>query len=111
MATLKICTLTKTRWITDVREIIQEGAFSVEHFDDPLKDCDCPDALARGMGVRVTTVCEFQPPDPEQSIRGDVVGNVLLIRRERESQGTFRLVAPDRSCFLMSENGQTIDRI
>ncbi len=101
MATLKICTLNQTLWITDVREIVKSRSFMVENFDDPLKDC--PDDLEKGM-KGTTTVCDFQAPN-------DVVGNVLFVRRERESQETFRVVAPDRSCFLMSENGQTIDRI
>lgn len=111
MATLKICTHDRTQWITDVYEVVLAQSFSVKHFDNPLVDCDCPDAVLRGQDLRVTTVVDFQAPDPDNGVRGDDVGNVLWVRRVGEHDYTHRVVAPARSCFLMSDGGKTIDRI
>lgn len=109
MATLKICTHDRTRWITDVTEVVIEESFIVTHFDDPLLDCHAPNATKLGQLTRATTVVDFQKPKPEEKVFGDTDGYVLLINRKGSDHRIF--VVPQRSCFLMSDAGKTIDRI
>ena len=113
MATLKICTHDRTRWITDVQEVVIEEAFSVTQWGDSkaiLANCNAPNAAVRGNEIRKTTVVDFQKPNPEDKVPGDTCGHVLLIRSHRGGGG-YRIVVPQRACFLMSDAGKTIDRI
>lgn len=111
MSTLKICTHDRTQWITNVSEIVLAESFNVEHFDDPIQDSNCPRGVVQGDDVRVTTVVDFQKPNEESKVGGDTIGNVLLITRVGEYNYISRLIVPARSCFLMSDSGETIDRI
>jgi len=111
MATLKICTHDRTRWITDVQEVWIAESFAVTHFDDPLADCRGPHATLRGDGIRATTVVDFQKPNHDEGVRGDEIGHVLCVTRSDKPDYTYLFVVPARSCFLMSDAGKTIDRI
>ena len=111
MATLKICTHDRTKWIMDVQEVVLHEAFSVVHFDDPLRDCGAPSATRHGIETYATTVVDFQKPNPDESMVGDTIGHVLWVRRSAEPNLIHRVVAPSRSCFIMSDAGKTIDRI
>ena len=114
MATLKICTHDRTRWITEVQEVVIEETFSVTQWGDSsaiLGNCEAPHATRMGQDVRSTVVVDFQKPNPDNGAHGDTCGQVLLIRRQGEHDFAFRVVAPQRSCFLMSDAGKTIDRI
>jgi hypothetical protein len=111
MSTLKICTHDRTQWITHISEIILVESFIVKHFDDPLQDCDAPNATVKDMDIRITTVVDFQAPDEDRKVEGDTIGHVLFITRKDEYNYIHRLVAPARCCFLMSNTGATIDRI
>ncbi len=110
MATLKICTHDRTRWITDVREVIIEESFSVTQWGDEaeiLGCCNAPNATRDGDAVRSTIVVDFQKPNPAEKVIGDLCGNVLLLLRSGRRD---RVVVPQRACFLMSDSGKTIDR-
>lgn len=111
MATLKICTHDRTRWIIGICEIILVESFLVKNFDDPLQDCECQNATVKDMDIRITTVVDFQKPNKDNGVRGDEIGHVLWITRIGETNFIHRLVAPARCCFLMSDSGKTIDRI
>jgi hypothetical protein len=111
MATLKICTHDRTRWITDVQEVVIAESFSVTHFDDPLKDCRASHATVRGNDIRLTVVADFQKPIPEESVPGDYCGYVLHVTRSDKPDYIYQYVVPQRACFLMSDAGKTIDRI
>lgn len=108
MATLKICTHDRTRWITDVQEVTIEEAFSVTNFDDPLANTTAPRATVDGNGIRSTLVVDFQKPNLAEKVIGDECGHVLLLRRGGRRD---LVVVPQRSCFLLSDAGKTIDRI
>lgn len=111
MTTLKICTHDRTQWITNISEIVLVKSFNVEHFDDPLQDCDGLDDGIKEINIKITTVVDFQKPNEESQTKGDTIGNVLWINQGGEYSYIHRLVAPARSCFLMSDSGKTIDRI
>ena len=111
MATLKICTHDRHRWITDVQEVVIAESFSVTHFDDPLQDCKASHATIHGNDIRFTTVVDFQAPKPEEKVIGDICGNVLHVTRSDKPNTIYQYVVPQRSCFLMSDAGKTIDRI
>lgn len=110
MATLKICTHDRTRWITDVKEVVIEEAFSVSNFDDPLADCKAPNRTRNGIEHVDTTVVDFQAPKPEEKVQGDTNGHVLRVYSHRGGIAS-RFVVPQSACFLMSDSGKTIDRI
>lgn len=112
MSTLKICTHDRTHWLTDIEKIILVRSFTVEHFDDPIVDASgaVSHAIVRGNDVHSTMVVDFQAPDPDHKVRGDDVGNALLVWRKGDTFPQM-IVAPSRSCFLLSDTGKTVDRI
>lgn len=109
MATLKIVA-SETQWLTDVRRVIALGHFDIspnESDDTFLKRSDRVFAAAEkaklyapgGLGVMHTV-------DFENAVTGVTI-NVYYIGSDEPE---FWIV-PAHSCFLMGDNGQTIDRI
>ena len=102
MATLKICTA-KVIWITGVRRIIELGQF-------PIKK-DEGDILSniKGSGIDFGTSCIINQMEFEEGVKWGVA--VKVEREECFSECPQIYVYPQRSSFLMSDSGVTIDRI
>ncbi len=102
MSTLKICTMSHTTWITEVKGVQLLRSFSIP---DDAKTTEI-DALAfagdYGPPPRVYSVTDFAG----QGI--DRIGNVLSVDKAGESE---TWLVPSGACFLMSDSGKTIDRI
>lgn len=111
MATLKICTHDRTHWITNVREITLVRTFEVKNFEHPIMESGEADAIVRQQGVDPAYIADFQGPDSERGIEGDLWGVALHVTFEGDTTTSVRVVAPERSCFLMSDQGATVDRI
>lgn len=108
MATLKVCTHDRTQWILGVQNVILAQSFSVKHFDDPISDSRCW-KIADDLHIPCIDVVDFQKPNPDAKVRGSDIGHVLIL--EGNWGHTKLIVVPAESCFLMSEEGKTIDRI
>jgi hypothetical protein len=110
MATLKICA-EETQWLTDVTRIIQKG-----HFDIP----EDPDSRVEAVRQRVWNAAKkagFVGDDPSRSVfsadfgKGDRLGVVLDVFFKGEETEPHIWLVPLRSCYLMGDDGGTIDRI
>ena len=101
MATLKICTHDRTQWLTGVRRIIEQNAFSVPKGDDITDDAILRAALGgEDPSPHVVHLVDFS---------GESVGKVLRVSMGRDDTECW--VVPANACFLMSDSGKTIDRI
>ncbi len=117
MSTLKICTHSRTHWITGVREVelLHSFGFKYPSFPEPTtkeenrgQQRTIDEALMAAAfsgsvevpphGVRLTDFFG----DPTE------IGHALLVKREMGDATTW--IVPARACFLMSPSGQTIDR-
>lgn len=96
MATLKICTLSHTTWITNVTKVNEVKSFSIPS-DGGNEDIL---ALAGRIDANVICLAEFS---------GETIGKVLRV--EIEGHKTETWVVPADSCYLMSDAGKTIDRV
>ena len=102
MSTLKICTLSRTYWITEVTGVQLLRSFPIP---DGAKTTEV-DALAFAG--------DFGPPPKVYSFTDfdgqgvDRVGNVLSIDKVG---GSETWLVPSGAAFLMSDSGKTIDRI
>lgn len=117
MATLKICTQTRTRWLPDMRSVERLGSFDTPSEYRQLEATDpttsrkarrekdeaivraaidaCGDDMAAGIQL-----AEFWDEE---------VGEVLRLQQRGSEDKIW--VVPTRCCFLMSDAGKTIDRI
>ncbi len=104
MSTLKICTHDMTYWLTDISEVHELSSFPVP--GAVLDGTEDIIQAARENGYQqwpsCFTVVDFKGHGPQ------AVGNVLAITR---ANGIEWWIVPNRACFLMSDTGQTIDRI
>lgn len=104
MATIKICVLDCTHWITDVKGVRLLRSFGIP---DEASDTEV-DALAFAFAG------DHGPPPKSYSIANfdgqgvNRFGNVLSIDKAGESE---TWLVPAGACFLMSDAGKTIDRI
>lgn len=101
MATLKICVLNRTHWITEVKGVQLLRSFSVP---DDAENRQI-DGLAFEPGFEAPKVYSIADFDGQGTGR---IGNVLSVDKDGFSE---TWLVPAGACFLMSESGKTIDRI
>ena len=118
MSTLKICTMTKTQWLPEVRSVERLASFTTP-VDYRYLPCGekgptyrkrarekenavlqaAIESTGNGMAAGIQMV-EFWDEE---------VGVVLRVKQHGAEPKVW--IVPDRSCFLMSDAGKTIDRI
>ena len=120
MATLKICVHSRTYWVTGVCEIEALRSFSTDVTQFPKAEGLKPDLLARqereandALMAAAFPPGSFVPPHGIRVIdwtgQPEGIWNVLIVKREAGDPTIW--LTPSGSCFLMGDNGQTIDRI
>lgn len=109
MITLKIVA-SETQWLAGVWRVVEVGHFDIspdESDDTFLKRSDRAFAAAEKAGLYA--------PSKHANINtvefGDAVTGVVIDVYYAEDERVECWIVPARSCFLMGENGQTIDRI
>ncbi len=103
MATLKICVHDRTYWLMDVSEVRQLSSFDIP--DESMDDSEAIIVAARKNGLNWPNGYTFT--DFKGSAK-PVIGNVICVDSK---SGIEWWIVPNRSCFLMSDTGATIDRI
>lgn len=104
MATLKICVQDRVYWITQVKEIIELRSFYIQEGEETeLMEHAFDGSIPTPEQV---TVVSFAG----QSRGHGVGGKVLRVIREADSEPQTWVI-PERSTYLMSDSGETIDRI
>ncbi len=118
MATLKICTMSRTRWLPGIRSVESLAVFSTpeEHrktsaISDPStarrmrleKEKAIVDAAIGACGDDMAAGIQLAEFWEEE------MGAVLRVQQSGFEDKIW--IVPDRSCYLISDTGKTIDRI
>ncbi len=117
MATLKICTQSRTRWLPDVRSVEKLSVFDTpdEYRAEYVGTCELAKKIRREKEKAIVDVAiETCGDDMAAGIQlaefwDEETGDVLRVQ-QRGSEDKIWIV-PYRSTFLMSDTGKTIDRI
>ena len=117
MATLKICTQSRTRWIPDVRSVERLATFETHEDYRNIQGADHKISLKQRRQKEETiffAAIEVCPDDMAAGIQileffDEETGMVLRVTQHGSEDKIY--LVPEGGTYLMSDQGKTIDRI